>query len=169
MSIQVSQPMQARRRSRNIALSIGGAALLLGLAVLAWPPVGQHDMTMQMSSDAGAGAAARPRSIQHPVACQTLPNVPGKSITTVMVEFPPNALTPQHRHPGSVTAYVLKGTLRSQLNGGPIETFGPGGTWFEPPGTIHNMVENPSPTEPAELLAIFVADNDCGPLTIFEK
>jgi quercetin dioxygenase-like cupin family protein len=68
-----------------------------------------------------------------------------------------------------VTAYVLKGTLRSQLNGGPIETFGPGGTWFEPPGTVHNMVENASPTEPAELLAIFVADNDCGPLTVFDK
>ena len=51
---------------------------------------------------------------------------------------------------------------------GPIGTFGPGGTWFEPPGTLHSMVENPSPTEPAEIMAIFVADSDCGALTIFD-
>ena len=50
----------------------------------------------------------------------------------------------------------------------PIGTFGPGGTWFEPPGTIHTMVENPSPTESAEIMAIFVADSDCGALTIFD-
>jgi hypothetical protein len=28
---------------------------------------------------------------------------------------------------------------------------------------------NASATEPAELLAIFVADDDCGPLTIFDQ
>jgi quercetin dioxygenase-like cupin family protein len=150
-----------------VALGFGAAAWYRGAAAPVEFPVEQH--ALQMSADTPAGASARPRSIQHPIACEKLPNVPGKSITTVLVEFPPNALTPSHRHPGSVTAYVLKGTLRSQLNGGPVGTFGVGGTWFEPPGTVHNMVENASPTEPAELMAVFVADSDCGALTIFDQ
>jgi quercetin dioxygenase-like cupin family protein len=147
---------------------IGFAAIVAGISLtgVAHAPTAAHG-TVQMSA-AGDNAAARPRAVQHPVACEKLPNVPGKSITTLLVEFPPNAFTPRHRHPGSVTAYVIKGTLRSQLNDGPIGTFGPGGTWFEPPGTIHSMVENPSSTEPAEIMAIFVADSDCGALTLFD-
>jgi len=89
-------------------------------------------------------------------------------LTTVTVEFAPNAHTPRHRHPGSVMAFVLTGRVRSQLGGGPVETFGPGQSWFEPPGTIHMFAENASATEPASILAIFVAEDDCGPLTIFD-
>jgi len=144
---------------------IGLAALLAGLAVYGVARAPHHALQM---SGAESNAAARPRAVQHPIACEKLPNVPGKSITTLLVEFPPNAFTPRHRHPGSVTAYVTKGSLRSQLNDGPVGTFGVGGTWFEPPGTIHSMVENPSATEPAEIMAIFVADSDCGALTIFD-
>jgi hypothetical protein len=36
----------------------------------------------------------------------------------------------------------------------------------EPPDAIHLFAENPSKTEAAQLLAIFVADDDCGPQTI---
>jgi quercetin dioxygenase-like cupin family protein len=142
-------------------LVLGSVAVAAGLGAL--------DRPMPMaSSESNGNAAARPRAVQQPIACEKLPNVPGKSITTVLVSFPPMAFTPRHRHPGSVTAYVLKGTLRSQLNDGPVGTFTTGGTWFEPPGTIHSMVENPSPSEPAEIMAIFVADTDCGALTIFD-
>ena len=156
-----------------LAVGLSATAAILIAGTLARPHLQDHGpsghvMTAQVSSSAGENAAARPRTIQTPVACEKLPNVPGKSITTLLVEFPPNAFTPQHRHPGSVTAYVLKGTLRSQLNGGPVETFRVGATWFEPPGTVHNMVENASLTTPAEILAIFVADSDCGALTVFD-
>ena len=122
------------------------------------------------SAAAGGSEAhsARPSTVVRPVSCQKLPDIPGKSVTTVLVDFPPGAFTPQHRHPGTVTAYVLTGTLRSQLQGGRAETFAAGGTWFEPPGAVHMFAENSSATEPAELLAIFVADSDCGPLTIFD-
>jgi len=147
-----------------------GIAALLGLCALAslalveahvLPPV-------LMASGTSDGAVARPRTTITRIACERLPNVPGKSITTALVAFPPDAFTPRHRHPGSVTAYVLKGTLRSQLMGQPAETYGAGQSWFEPPGTIHLFAENASATEPAELLAIFVADDDCGPLTVFD-
>jgi quercetin dioxygenase-like cupin family protein len=122
-------------------VTIGLAALVAGLTLYGAaqaPKVARHAVQM---SGTESNASARPRAVQHPIACEKLPNVPGKSITTLLVEFPPGAFTPRHRHPGSVTAYVTKGVLRSQLNDEPVETFGVGGTWFEPPGTIHSMVE----------------------------
>lgn len=87
-------------------------------------------------------------------------------MTTALVDFPPNAYTPRHRHPGSVMAFVLNGTLRSQLEGGPVDIFTTGQNWFEPAGAIHLFAENASATQPAQLLAVFVADDECGPLTI---
>ena len=40
--------------------------------------------------------------------------------------------------------------------------------WFEPPGTLHPFAENASKTGPAELLATFVTDNNCGLLVLPE-
>jgi quercetin dioxygenase-like cupin family protein len=159
--------------SRSLAL-LGVAAIasgLLGMAVVqsnrATTIAGGMDAHIDMmGADAGEGAAARPTTTVRPLSCERLPNVPGHSITTALVEFPPNAYTPRHRHPGSVTAFVIKGALRSQMEGGPAVTYTMGQTWFEAPGAIHSFAENASATEPAELLAIFVAGDDCGPLTI---
>jgi quercetin dioxygenase-like cupin family protein len=108
----------------------------------------------------------RPATKPTLVSCEKLPHVSGKSVTTVLVHFPPDGFSPRHRHAGSVTAYVLKGTVRSQLNDGPIGTFTVGQSFFEPPGTIHTFAENASKTEPAEILATFVAD-DCAQLTTY--
>ncbi|MBN3759274.1 cupin domain-containing protein [Burkholderia sp. Ac-20365] len=123
-----------------------------------------HSSAAADSADSGA----KPRTTVTPLSCQKLPNVPGKSITLARVDFPPNGYTPAHTHPGSVTAFVLKGTLRSQLEGFPVETYTAGQTWFEPPGTVHLFAENASATEPASILATFVADDDCGPLTVLK-
>ncbi len=87
-------------------------------------------------------------------------------MATVLVHFPPNAFTPRHRHPGSVAAFLIRGRLRSQLAGGPAATYGPGSTWFEPRGAVHLFAENASESEPAGLLAVFVADAGCGRLTM---
>jgi quercetin dioxygenase-like cupin family protein len=141
--------------------------ILLSAAALQWGNSRPNDHVLHSVSDQ-TSATARPATIVRPVACEKLPNVPGKSITTAVVEFPPNAFSPRHRHPGSVTAFVLKGKVRSQLDNGPAEIFTVGQSWFEPPGTIHVFAENASATEPASLLATFVADDDCGPLTIFD-
>jgi quercetin dioxygenase-like cupin family protein len=127
--------------------------------------VHEHGGAAHMAASTAA-PVERPRSIVTPVSCEKLPHVPGKSLSTLRVEFPPNGYSPKHRHGGSVTAFVLKGTLRSQLNLDPPGVFKPGDTWFEPPGTIHTMIENLSPTEPAEILATFVAD-DCAVLTTY--
>ena len=101
-----------------------------------------------------------------PIASFALPNVPGKRVTIVRVFYGPGGFTRAHRHAGSVTAYITKGEIRSQLAGGPVETFKVGESFFEPPGAIHLISENASSTEPAELIAVFVAD-DGATLTTF--
>ncbi|RUW93440.1 cupin domain-containing protein [Mesorhizobium sp. M00.F.Ca.ET.151.01.1.1] len=163
---------QARLRTGQSLIAVSAVAVLFALAakwtgpgLMAVEPVGM-ETHMNMEGAAVGSSAARPKTVVTPVSCERLPNVPGKSITTVVVAFPPNAYTPRHRHPGSVSAFVLKGTLRSQLAGGPVGTYAQGQTWFEPPGAIHLFAENASTTVPAELLATFIADDDCGPLTI---
>lgn len=163
--------------TRLMLLAAGGAVLVAAAALLVTRPAGPPAMAPAMSampghvhaeSAAGAVPGARPASVVKPVACEALPNVPSKSITTVTVDFPPGAYTPAHRHPGSVTAYVIKGAVRSQLAGGPPQVYGPGTSWFEPPGALHLFAENASAAEPAQILAVFVADDNCGPLTIPE-
>ncbi|OUM02155.1 cupin domain-containing protein [Variovorax sp. JS1663] len=123
---------------------------------------------MFASAPAPAGSAARPATLVKPLSCEPLPNVPGKSQTTVLVEFPPLAYSPAHRHPGSVTAVIIEGTVRSQLQGTPAQDYQAGQSFFEPPGTLHVFAENPDPSRSAKLLAFFVTDENCGPLTIYE-
>ena len=121
------------------------------------------------TSTAGTDRAAdRPAAIVKPLSCEPLPHVPGMALTTAVVTFPPRAYSPAHRHPGSVTAFVLKGAVRSQMAGGPAQTYPVGATWFEPPGALHLFAENPSDSKTAEILAVFVADGGCGPLVIPE-
>jgi quercetin dioxygenase-like cupin family protein len=47
-----------------------------------------------------------------------LPNVPGKSIKAVMVEYGPGGSSPAHTHPKSAFIYatVLEGAIRSSVN-----------------------------------------------------
>jgi len=103
-----------------------------------------------------------------PIASYALPNVPGKRVTIVRVFYGPGGFTRAHRHAGSVTAYVTKGEIRSQLGGGPVETFKPGQSFFEPPGDTHLVSANASNTEPAELIAVFVADEGAQLTTFIE-
>jgi len=116
------------------------------------------------SSDS-AGSA--PDTVE-PIASYALPNVPGKRVTIVRVAYGPGGFTRAHRHAGSVTAYVTKGEIRSQLAGGPVEIFRVGQSFFEPPGAIHLVSANASNTEPAELIAVFVAHEGAQLTTFIE-
>ena len=89
-----------------------------------------------------------------------LPNVPGKSIRGVLVEYAPGGTSPAHLHPKSAFIYatVLEGAIRSQVNGGPVTVYHAGESFSEFPGDVHNVSENASTTEPARLLAVFVVD-----------
>jgi quercetin dioxygenase-like cupin family protein len=122
---------------------------------------------------AGGSAAAEDESASSGVshatlATEALPNVPGKELTALTVELAPGAVSPSHRHAGFVFAYVLSGEVRSRLNDGPAKLFRAGESFVEPPGTVHTLTENPSRTEPARLLVIFVAEADAR-LTTYDR
>ena len=97
----------------------------------------------------------------------TLPNVPGKSIKGVLVEYAPGATSPAHTHPASAFIYatVLQGAIRSQVNDGPVTTYRAGESFSENPGDRHAVSANASDTEPARLLAVFVVDTSEKELT----
>jgi quercetin dioxygenase-like cupin family protein len=104
-----------------------------------------------------------------PVSVEKLGNVPGKSLTVVVVNYAPGGKSGKHHHAGSVFAYVLSGTIRSENSAtGPVKVYETGESFFEPPGSEHLVSENASATEPASLLAVFVAD-DRAQLTTFDK
>ena len=95
-----------------------------------------------------------------PVRVEKLANVPGKSITAVVVNYAPGGKSGKHHHAGSVFAYVLSGAIRSENSAtGPVKVYKAGESFFEPPGSEHLVSENASATEAASLLAVFVADD----------
>ena len=94
-----------------------------------------------------------------------LPNVLGKSIKGVLVEYGPSGYSPCHFHPKSAFIYatVLEGAIRSQVNDGPVTTYK---AFSELPGERHGVSANASNTRPAKLLAVFVVDTKETELTI---
>jgi quercetin dioxygenase-like cupin family protein len=121
---------------------------------------------------AGSASGVRGQEIGavvKPVRAEKLPNVPGKTLTAVAVSYAPGGKSSAHRHAGSVFVYVLTGAIRSENSAtGPAKVYRAGETFFEPPGSEHLVSENASATEPASLLAVFVAD-DGAQLTTFGK
>jgi quercetin dioxygenase-like cupin family protein len=130
--------------------SIAGAAcavIAFGIAV----PAAAH----------GAAETVTP-NFQH-----AIPNIPGKSLIAVVVDYAPGAASHAHRHAGSafIYAYVVSGDIESQVNDGPKRVYHAGESFFEAPGAVHRISRNASDTRPAKLLAVFVADSDDKVLT----
>ena len=116
---------------------------------------------------AGVDSPAHAQSQAKVARSEKLPNVPGKSVTAVVVTFPPGAKSPPHHHAGSVLVYVLSGEVRSENSAtGPAQVYKAGETFFEPAGSAHLVSENVSTTEPATILAVFVADDGATLTTI---
>jgi quercetin dioxygenase-like cupin family protein len=120
---------------------------------------------------AGAAIAADENSNVTLVYEHALPNVPGKSIKGVLVEYGPGGSSSAHTHPKSAFIYatVLEGAIRSSVNNGPVVTYRTGQSFSEMPGDWHSVSENASKTEPAKLLAVFVVDTDEKELTTPDK
>jgi uncharacterized protein YbjT (DUF2867 family) len=96
-----------------------------------------------------------------------LPNVPGKSIKGVLVEYGPGGYSPGHTHAESAFIYatVLEGAIRSQVNDEPVKIYDAGQSWSELPGDRHGVSANASETKPAKILAVFVVDTNEKELT----
>jgi hypothetical protein len=71
-------------------------------------PAAQLAAPIRQAAGEDAGADVKP------VFADTLPNVPGKSITAVVVNYAPGSKSAKHHHAGSVFVYVLAGAIRSE-------------------------------------------------------
>lgn len=158
----------ALRRQAHTGLALAASvAAAVAVAAQFWQPW-SRPLASLAQSHSGHATEARPTTQVTRLSCEPLADMPGKVVTTLQVDFPPHAHTPAHRHPGAVTAIVLSGQVRSQMQSLPAQTYGPGETWFEPSRELHLFAENPSASEPARLLAVIVSDEHCGPLVIPE-
>ncbi|SEE21219.1 Cupin domain protein [Streptomyces sp. Ag109_O5-10] len=138
----------------RIAAGLLAAATLTGTTACS-----ASDQPAHAKAQATVAASTRPVETFTPLLQQALPNVKGKTFTSAIVAFPPNASALPHRHGQAfVYAYVLEGTVRSQLDGKPVTTYHQGENWVEQPGAHHVLTENTSRTRPAKLLVVFVSD-----------
>ena len=111
-----------------------------------------------------AAASTRRKVIQ-----QLLPGDPPREIVLIEVNYPPGTGSPAHLHANGVMAFVVAGTIISQLGEGPEETFHAGEAWWEPTGTIHRVSRNASATAPASLLAIYIAPPGATPEDLMKQ
>lgn len=109
---------------------------------------------------AASPAVAQDREQVKVVFEHALPNVEGKRLVSVVVNYPPGAKSLPHHHAASafIYAYVLSGTIRSQVDNDAPKVYHQGEAFYEMPGSHHRMSENASETEPSSLLAVFVVD-----------
>lgn len=116
---------------------------------------------------AGAGAAHDVSETVKPNFSRALPNITGKSLTAVEVVYPPGGASHPHTHAKSafIYAYVVSGSVVSKVNSEPEHVYKAGESFFEEPGSLHEVSRNASKTKPAKLLAVFVVDSDDKQLT----
>jgi quercetin dioxygenase-like cupin family protein len=91
---------------------------------------------------------------------QTIPNIAGKSLVALVVDYTPSGASPSHIHAKSafIFGYVLSGEIESQVNDEPKRVYRAGESFYETPGSRHPVSRNASKTRPARLLAVFVVD-----------
>ena len=133
----------------NIRSTIGGAfaAIAIGAAM----PALAHEPAETVTP-----------SFEH-----AIPNIPGKSVRALVVDYPPAGGSSPHVHAKSafIFAYVLSGEIESKVNDEPKRVYRAGESFYETPGSAHLVSRNVSNTEPAKLLAVFVVDTDEKELT----
>jgi quercetin dioxygenase-like cupin family protein len=159
-------PMKATR-----LMAIAAATLFIGSGFplhTAQP----HELRVERADpsrrEAAAAHVAPLRETVTVAADKPIPNVPGKRLVSLIVDYPPGASSASHRHSGSafIYAHVLSGEIRSAVDGEPARVYRAGESWFESPGAHHRVSANASDAEPARLLAVFIVDADEHELTM---
>ncbi|TFI46850.1 cupin domain-containing protein [Diaphorobacter sp. DS2] len=137
----------------NLRTVIGAASAVISLGIAM--PAAAH----------GAGEVVTPHFEQ------AIPNIPGKSLIAVLVDYAPGGASAPHVHAKSafIFGYVVSGAIETQVNDEPKRIVHAGESFYEPPGSRHPVSRNASATVPAKLLAVFVVDTKDRDLTTPDK
>jgi len=138
----MTEPATSRRAFNRAAV----VSLLAVAASMA------RDEAASAQQRAAAGVPTRRDVIK-----QELPGEPPRDLILVEVTYPPGAGSPPHLHANGVMAFVVSGAVASKVGDSPEQTFRAGDAWWEPPGAMHRISRNANATEPATLLAIYIA------------
>src|SRR5215469_2237894 len=140
--VPMPRPLVSRR-------SFNCTALASAIAVLAPQALASEDKSPR-------GSVLK-ESTRREVIKQRWPGEPQRQLTLVEVVYPPGAGSPPHLHANGVMAFVVSGSVASKVGEEPERTFHAGEAWWEPSGAVHRVSRNPSSSEPATLLAIYIA------------
>src|SRR5262249_62004487 len=127
---------------REMMMTLGGSALAAQL--LSAVALAQSAETGTSGGEASGGEAADGAKSENPLAGDKgvtvrpilqhdMPDVAGKQISMVLGEFEPRAGSSAHRHPGSTIAYLLEGSVVSEVGPSKPVTFHAGQSGDEAP------------------------------------
>lgn len=108
-------------------------------------------------------AAAAPEASVRSLVTEPLPEYAGKEVQMIVVEYPPGAADPVHRHDAHAFVYVLEGSIVMGVKGGKEVRLNPGDTFHEAPNDIHTVGRNASDTRPARFV-VFLMKNKGAPI-----
>lgn len=117
-------------------------------------------LTLTVSASAFAHEAGAPSEKITVLQDHMLKNVPGKKALMIEVDYQPGQSSIAHKHEGTAMAYVLSGSITSQVKGEKAVTYKAGEYWYEAAGSEHLVSKNASATEPAKLLVFIVLSPD---------
>jgi quercetin dioxygenase-like cupin family protein len=101
-------------------------------------------------------AHAEESAVVAPLMLKDLPDVPGKEMLMISVDYPPGYMGHVHRHDAHSIIYVLEGSVVMGVKGGKEVTLTPGQTFYEGPNDVHTVGRNASTTKPAKLVVVLL-------------
>lgn len=119
-------------------------------------PLAALALTVSATAIAHEGSSEKVTVLQD----EALKNVPGKKAMMIEVDYKPGQSSIAHKHEGTAMAYVLSGSIISQVKGEKAITYKAGQYWYEPAGSEHLVSKNASATKPAKLLVFMVLSPD---------
>ena len=109
-----------------------------------------------MAQEPAAGRA--PQASVTSLTSKDLPELPGKEVLMITVDYPPGSVDPIHRHNAHAFVFVLEGSIIMQVKGGKEVTLTPGQTFYEGPNDVHVVGRNASTTKSAKFVVFFIKD-----------
>ena len=106
---------------------------------------------------------ASTEAVVTPLFAKDLPDFKGKEGVMILVEYPPGASDPIHRHNAHAFVYVLEGSIVMQVRDAAEITLSPGQTYYEGPDDVHIVGRNASNTRPAKFV-VFLVKNQGAPI-----
>ena len=103
-----------------------------------------------------AASTQAPHAAFKTLTSKDLPDFPNKEALVLLVDYPPGAVDPIHRHNAHAFVYVLEGSIIMQVKGGKEVTLTPGQTFYEGPDDVHVVGKNASSTKPAKFVVFFI-------------